>query len=103
MKDVGYQYVNLDDCWMDGRDSSGKLRWNATKFPAGIPALADYIHGKGLKIGIYEVPGRQDLREHLRRLSASGAWAASATRRPTRRRSRRGASTTSSTTSARRR
>ena len=57
MKDVGYQYVNLDDCWMDGRDSSGKLRWNATKFPGGIPALADYIHGKGLKIGIYEVPG----------------------------------------------
>jgi len=57
MKDAGYQYVNLDDCWMDGRDSTGKLRWNTTKFPAGIPALADYIHGKGLKIGIYEVPG----------------------------------------------
>jgi alpha-galactosidase len=57
MKDVGYQYVNLDDCWMDGRDSSGKLRWNTSKFPAGIPALADYVHGKGLKIGIYEVPG----------------------------------------------
>jgi alpha-galactosidase len=57
MKDVGYQYVNLDDCWMDGRDASGKLRWNTSKFPAGIPALADYVHGKGLKIGIYEVPG----------------------------------------------
>ena len=57
MKDVGYQYVNLDDCWMDGRDSSGKLRWNTSKFPGGIPALADYVHGKGLKIGIYEVPG----------------------------------------------
>jgi alpha-galactosidase len=57
MQAAGYQYVNLDDCWMDGRDSSGKLRWNATKFPSGIPALADYVHGKGLKIGIYEVPG----------------------------------------------
>ena len=57
MQAVGYQYVNLDDCWMDGRDASGKLRWNTTKFPNGIPALADYIHGKGLKIGIYEVPG----------------------------------------------
>ena len=56
MKDVGYQYVNLDDCWMDGRDSSGKLKWSASKFPGGIPALADYIHGKGLKIGIYETP-----------------------------------------------
>jgi alpha-galactosidase len=56
MQAVGYQYVNLDDCWMDGRDASGKLRWNATKFPGGIPALADYVHGKGLKLGIYETP-----------------------------------------------
>jgi len=54
MKAAGYEYVNLDDCWMDGRDASGKLRWNATTFPSGIPALADYIHGLGLKIGIYE-------------------------------------------------
>jgi alpha-galactosidase len=57
MQAVGYQYVNLDDCWMDGRDSAGRLRWNTSKFPSGIPALADYVHGKGLKIGIYEVPG----------------------------------------------
>ncbi len=56
MQAAGYEYVNLDDCWMDGRDASGKLRWNTTKFPDGIPALADYIHGKGLKIGIYETP-----------------------------------------------
>ncbi len=56
MKAVGYQYVNLDDCWMDGRDNSGKLNWNASKFPGGIPALAEYIHGKGLKLGIYETP-----------------------------------------------
>ena len=56
MKAVGYRYINLDDCWMDGRDSSGKLRWNTAKFPSGIPALADYIHEKGLKLGIYETP-----------------------------------------------
>jgi alpha-galactosidase len=56
MKDVGYEYVNLDDCWMDGRDASGKLKWSASKFPSGIPALAEYIHNKGLKIGIYETP-----------------------------------------------
>ena len=56
MKDAGYQYVNLDDCWMDGRDSSGKFKWNTSKFPSGIPALAEYIHGKGLKIGIYSTP-----------------------------------------------
>jgi alpha-galactosidase len=56
MQAAGYQYVNIDDCWMDGRDASGTLRWNATKFPAGIPALADYVHAKGLKLGIYETP-----------------------------------------------
>ncbi len=56
MQAAGYEYVNLDDCWMNGRDSSGKLQWNTTKFPSGIPALASYIHGKGLKFGIYESP-----------------------------------------------
>jgi len=56
MQAAGYQYVNLDDCWMNGRDSSGKLQWNTSKFPSGIPALATYVHGKGLKLGIYEVP-----------------------------------------------
>jgi alpha-galactosidase len=56
MQAAGFQYVNIDDCWMDGRDASGNLRWNATKFPAGLPALADYVHGRGLKLGIYETP-----------------------------------------------
>ncbi len=56
MKDVGYQYVNLDDCWMDGRDGSGKLKPSASKFPSGIASLADYVHGKGLKLGIYSTP-----------------------------------------------
>jgi alpha-galactosidase len=56
MQPAGFQYVNIDDCWMDGRDASGSLRWNATKFPNGIPALASYVHGKGLKLGIYETP-----------------------------------------------
>ena len=43
MQAAGYQYVNLDDCWMNGRDTSGNLRWNTTKFPSGIPALAAYF------------------------------------------------------------
>jgi alpha-galactosidase len=55
MQAAGYQYVNIDDCWMNGRDANGKLRWSAN-FPAGMPALADYIHSQGLKLGIYEVP-----------------------------------------------
>jgi len=56
MAAAGYVYVNIDDCWMNGRDASGNLRPDATKFPNGISAVADYIHGKGLKLGIYEVP-----------------------------------------------
>lgn len=59
MQAAGYRYVNLDDCWMDGRDSTGKLQWNASKFPSGIPALAAYVHGKGLKLGIYETPNTE--------------------------------------------
>jgi alpha-galactosidase len=56
MQAAGYEYVNIDDCWMDGRDANGNLRWNASKFPSGIPALAEYVHAKGLKLGIYETP-----------------------------------------------
>jgi alpha-galactosidase len=57
MKDAGYEYVNLDDCWMNGRDASGNVKVNTSKFPSGMKALADYIHGKGLKIGLYSTPG----------------------------------------------
>jgi len=56
MKDAGYQYVNLDDCWMDGRDSAGKIKVNTSKFPSGMASLADYVHSKGLKIGLYSTP-----------------------------------------------
>ena len=59
MEAAGYEYVNLDDCWMNGRDSSGNLQWDASKFPWGIPALATYVHGKGLKLGIYETPNTE--------------------------------------------
>jgi len=53
MKDVGYQYVIIDDCWQTGRDAQGNIVVDAEKFPSGIKALADYIHAKGLKFGIY--------------------------------------------------
>ena len=56
MAAAGYKYVNIDDCWMNGRDSSGNLRPDPTKFPNGISAVATYVHSKGLKLGIYEVP-----------------------------------------------
>jgi len=55
MKDAGYVYLNLDDNWManPARDGSGNLRPDPTRFPSGMKALADYVHGKGLKFGIY--------------------------------------------------
>ncbi|XP_022098907.1 alpha-N-acetylgalactosaminidase-like isoform X2 [Acanthaster planci] len=53
-KDVGYEYVNLDDCWSaKERDTQGRLQADPERFPSGIKALADYIHSRGLKMGIY--------------------------------------------------
>ena len=55
MKDAGYIYVNIDDTWEAERDASGVLHTNS-KFP-DMKALADYVHSRGLKIGIYSGPG----------------------------------------------
>src|ERR1700704_5277082 len=55
MKEAGYQYINIDDTWEAGRDAQGNITTNK-KFP-DMKALADYAHGKGLKIGIYSSPG----------------------------------------------
>lgn len=57
MKAAGYQYVVIDDCWQVSRDASGVVVADAEKFPSGIKALADYIHSKGLKFGIYSDAG----------------------------------------------
>ncbi len=55
MKEAGYLYINIDDTWEGGRDSSGNILTNR-KFP-DMKALADYVHKKGLKLGIYSSPG----------------------------------------------
>jgi alpha-galactosidase len=55
MKDAGYLYVNIDDTWQGERDAQGNIQANS-KFP-DMKALADYVHSKGLKIGIYSSPG----------------------------------------------
>ena len=54
-KDLGYEYVVIDDCWTEkgSRDSDGNLVPHPEKFPSGMKALCDYVHSKGLKIGIY--------------------------------------------------
>jgi alpha-galactosidase len=57
MKDAGYRYVNIDDCWQGERDPKGFLRAHAQRFPSGIKALADYIHAKCLKLGLYSDAG----------------------------------------------
>jgi len=57
MKDAGYIYVNIDDTWEGKRDETGVLHTNE-KFP-DMKALADYVHSKGLKIGIYSGPGNK--------------------------------------------
>jgi alpha-galactosidase len=59
MKDAGYTYINIDDCWHGDRDSLGFIHPDAKRFPSGMKALADYVHSKGLKLGIYSDAGSQ--------------------------------------------
>ncbi|MEU7870452.1 glycoside hydrolase family 27 protein [Dactylosporangium sp. NPDC049140] len=58
LRDAGYVYVNIDDAWMaPARDAAGNLQADPERFPHGIGALAGYVHGLGLKLGIYEDAG----------------------------------------------
>ena len=59
MKDAGYEYINIDDCWQGKRDARGYLTAHPERFPHGIKAVADYVHSKGLKIGIYSDAGNK--------------------------------------------
>jgi len=59
MKDAGYQYVVIDDCWQVSRDANGNIVPDATRFPSGMKAVADYVHSKGLKFGIYSDAGTE--------------------------------------------
>ena len=57
MKDAGYQYVNIDDCWQVSRDASGNIVADPQRFPHGVKAVGDYIHSLGLKFGVYSDAG----------------------------------------------
>jgi alpha-galactosidase len=57
MKDAGYEYVVIDDCWQVSRDENGNIVPDPERFPSGMKALADYIHSKGLKFGLYSCAG----------------------------------------------
>lgn len=57
--EAGYTYLNIDDCWHGKRDADGFIQVDAKKFPSGMKALADYVHSKGLKMGIYSDAGTE--------------------------------------------
>ncbi|WP_317624001.1 alpha-amylase family protein [Granulicella mallensis] len=61
MRDAGYVYINIDDTWEGERDSQGVIHANS-KFP-DMKALADFVHSKGLKLGIYSSPGPKNVCE----------------------------------------
>jgi alpha-galactosidase len=57
MKDAGYEYVVIDDCWQVDRTAGGTIIADPVRFPGGIKAVADYVHSKGLKFGLYSCAG----------------------------------------------
>ncbi len=65
MKDAGYQYINIDDCWQGERDRQGFIQPDPKRFPSGMKALADYVHSKGLKLGIYSDAGAKTCGGHV--------------------------------------
>ena len=64
MRDAGYRFVVIDDCWHATRDENGFITADAKKFPSGMKALGDYIHSKGLKFGIYSDAGMKTCGGH---------------------------------------
>ncbi|MGD2067859.1 MAG: glycoside hydrolase family 27 protein [Gemmatimonadota bacterium] len=59
MRDVGYRYVVIDDCWQVSRDADGRIVPDPERFPEGMKALADYVHDRGLLFGLYTDAGRR--------------------------------------------
>jgi alpha-galactosidase len=57
LKDAGYEYIVIDDCWQVDRDKEGNIMVDPDRFPSGIKKLSDYVHSKGLKFGIYSDAG----------------------------------------------
>ncbi len=57
LRDVGYSYVVLDDCWSDGRDDKDFLKVDLQRFPSGMKSVADEIHRQGLLFGMYSSAG----------------------------------------------
>lgn len=74
MAAAGYQYVVVDDCWMqDTRDAAGNLRARTDRFPSGMKALGDYIHARGLKFGIYHAPREKTCNQYFANLPGTSS------------------------------
>lgn len=59
LRDVGYKYVVLDDCWQDGRDDTGHVKVDQAKFPNGMKSVATHLHDDGLLFGMYSSAGER--------------------------------------------
>ena len=59
LRDAGYAYLDIDDCWQGARDSGGFIHPDPVRFPSGMKALASYVHARGLKFGLYSDAGAQ--------------------------------------------
>lgn len=59
MRDAGYRFIVIDDCWQISRDDTGNIVPDPQRFPSGIKALVDYVHSKGLKFGLYSDAGEK--------------------------------------------
>jgi alpha-galactosidase len=63
---LGYDFILLDDCWSAAtRDAQGRLQADPTRFPSGMPALVEYVHTRGLKMGVYTCVGTETCRGGL--------------------------------------
>ena len=59
LRDAGYTYLNIDDCWHGERDMNGFIQPDPQKFPKEMKWLAEYVHARGLKLGIYSDAGTE--------------------------------------------
>jgi alpha-galactosidase len=57
LKDLGYEYINLDDCWAMSRNETGFIKEDMQGFPSGMHSLVEYVHSLGLKFGLYSDAG----------------------------------------------
>jgi alpha-galactosidase len=65
LRDLGYTYLNLDDCWIaENRTASGELTWDTTRFAHGMPWLAEQAHSRGFKLGLYAAASKETCRAY---------------------------------------